>query len=268
MRSEFSKNGKTADQLRQELFANIQVGHLPECSALVNPSCSGTIQTDRFQTNISVIPEGTIQASVKLHRGIPEAKIGILNFASYKTPGGGFMAGAMAQEEAICYCTNLYPALVAESGYYEAHKSAGLNGGFYSNSSLLTRDVTVLCRDVDDYLDLQDRFTIDVLTCAAPNLRYSIRRGEKDSPIVVKTIRSRIEYLLRVFALHTNLDYLVLGAFGCGVFRNDPTVVAKSFQDVLMHECRGVFRNVVFAIPNSGASANNYRVFSEVLCNS
>ena len=267
MRSGFTKNGKNADQLRRELFANIQVGHLPECSTLVNPSCSGTIQTDRFQTSISVIPEGTIQDCVKLHRGVPEAKIGVLNFASYKHPGGGFISGAMAQEEAICYCTNLYPALVSESGYYEAHKSAGLNNGLYSNSCLLARDITVLCRDVDDYLDTRDRFTIDVLTCAAPNLGYLIRQGKKDSPVIAQTIRSRIEYILGVFALHTDLDYLVLGAFGCGVFRNDPNVVARSFQDVLMHECRGVFRNVVFAIPNSGASATNYRVFSKVLCN-
>lgn len=264
MRSGFSKNGKSAEKLRSELFAGIQVAQLPEYTSVADAPVSGTIPRNRCKTSIQIIPGGTIPVCVALHTANPAEKLGVLNFASYKNPGGGFMKSAMAQEEALCYCTNLYPALAAETGYYKAHNESGYNQGLYTDSSLLTKNITVMARDVDEYLLKSQRFTIDVLTCAAPNLFYLTRQNKHHSDLVKNTIRNRIVYILKEFALNTDADTIVLGAFGCGAFKNDPVVVAEAFKSVLENEFLGVFPNVIFAIPSGSFDsryAKNYQAF-------
>ena len=37
-----------------------------------------------------------------------EGKTAILNFASYKNPGGGFLSGSRAQEESLCHSSFLH----------------------------------------------------------------------------------------------------------------------------------------------------------------
>ncbi|WP_404656163.1 TIGR02452 family protein [Kitasatospora sp. GAS204A] len=53
---------------------------------------------------------------------------------------------------------------------------------------------------------------------------------------------------------------LVLGAWGCGVFRNDPDVVAEAFEQAL--SCHGAaFGKVVFAIWDRSPESVNRAAF-------
>jgi uncharacterized protein (TIGR02452 family) len=60
-------------------------------------------------------------------------------------------------------------------------------------------------------------------------------------------MRTRIEKVLALSVLHGN-DTLILGAWGCGVFQNDPAVIAQLFKDVLTTTFKNQFKKVVFAI--------------------
>jgi len=58
----------------------------------------------------------------------------------------------------------------------------------------------------------------------------------------------------------------LLGAWGCGAFRNDPEVAATTVQSWLVSpRFAGCFDRVVFAIPGGGRSGDNLKVFQRVL---
>ena len=76
------------------------------------------------------------------------------------------------------------------------------------------------------------------------DLRYSDRVIY--SPGVPAVLAARAERVLAVAAAHGHRE-LVLGAWGCGVFRNDPAVVAATFAGCLAR-ARGLFDHVVFAV--------------------
>ena len=73
---------------------------------------------------------------------------------------------------------------------------------------------------------------------------------------------TRIGKILAVAAVY-RYDALVLGAYGCGVFQNNPTDVAGYFARFLGPGGRfeNVFRHVTFAVPEKGRSKHNHHVF-------
>lgn len=90
---------------------------------------------------------------------ITSKKICILNFASYKNPGGGYLNGSMAQEESLCYASTLYNVLERQKDYY-AYNNKHLNYALYTNRALYGPQI---------YFPAFD-FYCDVITCAVPNL--------------------------------------------------------------------------------------------------
>ena len=100
---------------------------------------------------------------------------------------------------------------------------------------------------------------IDVLTCAAPNYYGAGRQGisyEENT----KALASRIKFMYDV-AEDNSVDTLILGAWGCGVFRQDAYIVAE----LLINEAVGrSFSQVIFAVPNNNRN-DNYYYFSQVL---
>ena len=206
-------------------------------------------------TTVQLIACDTVSALFLMKDKFPDSKTVILNFASYKNPGGGFIGGAVAQEEALCMESFLYNVLSDKKfmeNHYEPNRKK-LNNGIYGNNHIYSPDIRFF-RD--------DKSTVsDVITCACPNRSMAIRYNQSLLPELNKAMEERTDTVLYSAYRH-GAECLVLGAFGCGVFRNDPLLVAKSFSSLLEKKYKGIFTSVVFAVPDE--NSRNYRSFSEV----
>ncbi len=183
-----------------------------------------------------------------------EGKTAVLNFASYKNPGGAFIDGSSAQEECLCHSSCLYNILKYHADYYDwnnEHKNRGLylNRGIYTPNVIFYTDLAVL---------ESDTYTVDVITVAAPNWGTASRYNMATLKENVEVLESRINFVLDI-AKDNNVDTLILGAFGCGVFKQNAYTVASFFASGL--QTMKPFKKVVFAIPQGP----NYNMFAEVL---
>ncbi|KAH8072423.1 DUF2263-containing protein [Aureococcus anophagefferens] len=202
------------------------------------------VATAPVATAFSVVAASTLVAC----RDFPDACA--LVFASAKHAGGGFLKGAEAQEECVARGSALHAALTASQcrAFYIRHKTKGL----YTDAIIYAPDVP-LFRDERDEL-LEEPFPrCSFAVAAAPNAGVARRDGVADAEIK-EVLRARISRVLTVARVRGHRD-VILGAFGCGVFRNDPDVVAAAFADALAAEHRGAFHNVIFAI-KGGPPAN------------
>lgn len=178
----------------------------------------------------------------------------ILNFASSKNPGGGFERGVMAQEEALCYASNLHDCLKKHMSFYEYNREH-LNKSQYSDGIIYTKDVLFFR---NRFNNINPHFA-DVITCAAPNWGASRRLG-----VTLKenneTISRRIEQVLKVAIANEN-KVIVLGAFGCGVFKNDPNYVAKEmFRLLVIEGYDKYFEEIIFAMnENKGKNVEAFK---------
>lgn len=219
--------------------------------------------------------ERTFEAARRLREELgDEAHIAALNFASAKNPGGGFLKGSIAQEECLACASGLYASLTspAATPYYEAHTELarqlkGAAANFYSSRVIFSPAVPVFRGS--DYALLEKPFLCSVLTCPAVNMSIALRgKGgvkEENMRKAKEAMRQRAIRVIEV-AVHHGVDALVLGAWGCGVFRNDPKFVAKCFCDALK-SVQPPIEHVVFAVPNSTtkkAEASNYEAFAEM----
>ncbi len=202
-------------------------------------------------TEYEVTGERSFQASERL-----DGKVCVLNFASYANPGGGVAYGSSAQEESLCRISTLYPCISSPDMmrlFYIPHRQE--SGGIYSSDIIYTPGVVVLRSDDDgmEVLPASGRYQVDVVTCAAPNLNWAII----DDDDLYEIQKERIGRVIDV-AASNGAESLVLGAFGCGVFGNDPAIVAKASKDALS-ERPGCFRKVVFAIYGSFENLSAFR---------
>lgn len=178
-----------------------------------------------------------------------------LVFASARNPGGGFLRGAEAQEESIARSSALYACQLTQPGFYEAHRAD--RDLRYSHRVIHSPAVPVFRNDKGSLLDRPH--TTAMLTCAAPNLGAITDSGI--AATVPEVLRARAVRVLEVAAHHGHRA-LVLGAWGCGVFRNAPPVVADAFA----HALKSVphFDFVVFAIRDRLPGTPVYHAFAEV----
>ena len=204
---------------------------------------------------IEVWPEKTGAAARRLfaEEGIDD--VALLNFASAKNPGGGFLGGAKAQEEDLSRCSTLYRCLLEAPEYYAANRAHG---------SLLYTDHVIYSPRVpffrDESLELLERpFVASVITAPAPNAGEELRRDPGARPAIAATLRSRALRVLEIAVLHGHRT-LVLGAWGCGVFRNDPAECAEAFARGL-EAMQGCFDRVVFAVYDRSGEGPNLRAF-------
>ena len=178
----------------------------------------------------------TLESARLLHQEFPGRKIAVLNFASAVKPGGGVLNGAIAQEECICRCTTLYEALIQKrirEQYYDVNQKQG--DPLYTDACIYTPKVMVCKTDTNlpKRLALEEFFSVDVITCAAPRLLENMPRDERETPEALENLYvRRAHHILHIMAAR-GAEILVLGAFGCGVFHNNPTLVSAAFESVL-----------------------------------
>ncbi|MEV7781551.1 TIGR02452 family protein [Kitasatospora sp. NPDC088351] len=188
---------------------------------------------------VEVTAEGSMEAARRLV-GAGAGPVGVLNFASARNPGGGYLRGARAQEEDLCRSALLYSCLLEAPDYYEAHRaSTDLR---YSHRVIVSPGVPVI-RDGRGEL-LARPYPVTFLTSPAPNAGQLERRSAGVD--VRGVLAGRAERVLAVAARH-GIRALVPGAWGCGVFRNDPAQVAEAFEGALARY-GAAFERVVFAV--------------------
>jgi uncharacterized protein (TIGR02452 family) len=186
------------------------------------------------------------------------ADVACLVFASAKKPGGGFLNGAQAQEESIARSSALYPCQTAAREFYDFHRRQ--DDLRYSDHVIYSPGVPVF--RADDGALLDEPYAVSFLTAAAPNLGAIAVSQPTAAASVPGVLEARAERVLAVAAAHGHRK-LVLGAWGCGVFRNDPDVVAAAFAAQLART-QGRFDHVVFAVLDHQPGAPTRAAFSRL----
>lgn len=201
------------------------------------------------QLNNTIIIEDTdTVSSIFTHQN--DGKVAALNFASYKNAGGCFLGGSTAQEECLCHASYLYNVLKECKSYY-AYNNKHKNNALYTNRALYSPQVM--------FFKNNSITTCNVITCAAPNYYAAKKYLNIDKNLNSKALKQRIKFVLDI-AEYKNVDTLILGAFGCGVFGQDPQEVATIFKKELKTHN---FNKIIFAIP-SGHN-DNYYWFNKIL---
>ena len=204
-----------------------------------------------------------------------EKLIAVLNFASAVNPGGGVERGSSAQEEDICRCSTLFPVLTQPSlamNFYEPNRKA--RNPLHTDDLIYSPDIVIIRSDDDamERLDTDEWCKVDIITCAAPDLRPPrpdrFHPNIKPEPVTISRDElyehhlSRAQHILNV-AAGQGVDILILGAFGCGAFQNDPNIVARAYADALK-EYAQYFDVIEFAVYCTPFDQKNYKAFSDV----
>ncbi|MGW1167051.1 TIGR02452 family protein [Streptomyces sp. NPDC002550] len=189
--------------------------------------------------------EVTGESSLEAARRLAGAPVAVLNFASARNPGGGYLNGAQAQEEALCRASALYACLLEAREFYDHHRAH--RDPFYTDRVIHSPSVPVF-RDDRGRL-LAEPYFAGFLTAAAPNAGVVRRTEPQRAAELPGALAVRAERVLETAAAH-GYGRLVLGAWGCGVFRNDPAQVAGAFRALLGPGGRfaRTFEHVVFGV--------------------
>jgi uncharacterized protein (TIGR02452 family) len=224
------------------------VSYPPEATA---PSAAAGGRPTAFE----VANETTLAAAWRLvrdgHRPVA------LNFASAKHPGGGFLNGAIAQEESLCRASGLYACLDGNPMY--AHHARHPDP-LYTDYAIYSPDVPVFKTDAGD--PLPEPYLCSFVTSPAVNAGVVRERARDRGAEVRAAMARRVRKVLAVMAGHGH-DAAVLGAWGCGVFKNDPDVVAELFREALAARFTGAFARVVFSVLDWSADRHFIRPFEE-----
>ncbi len=204
--------------------------------------------------HIRVIRASTQAEAQRMAQGGP---LVLLNFASARNPGGGFINGAKAQEEDVARCSGLYPCLMTQPDYYEHNRRS--RNLLYSDHIIYSPRVPffrVKSREL-----LEEPFLASVITAPAPNAGQVLSRKQHSKATVEACLRRRAGKVLAV-AQDQGERRLLLGAWGCGVFRNDPRRVADAFGAWIEGpRFAGAFDEVVFAIYSRKGESPNLLAF-------
>lgn len=181
-----------------------------------------------------------------------------LNFASAKNPGGGFLGGSQAQEECLARASALYATLLTALPYYEANRAQ--RSSLYTDHLIYSPQVPVF-RDDDDQL-LAEPYATSIITSPAVNAGAVATNQPHEIAQIEPVMRERLAHVLSVAIAHGH-DAIVLGAWGCGVFRNDPAHVAQWMHEALTQDRRfvGAFACVDFAVLDFTEGQRTYEAF-------
>ena len=175
----------------------------------------------------------------------------VLNMASRQNPGGGVQTGAGAQEENLFRRTNLFQSLyqftpyASNFGLYKSKYQYPLDrnfGGIYTPHATVFRGT-----EQKGYPLLDKSFQMSIIAVAGIN-RPTLASPEQIIPELIEPVKNKMRTIFRIGLLHHH-DSLVLGALGCGAFRNPPAHIARLFHEVMEEEeFKNKYKLLVFAI--------------------
>jgi len=203
---------------------------------------------------ISVVNETITQAAKRMiSEGIED--IVALNFASARNVGGGFLAGAIAQEEDLCRASALYACMKNKPMFY--NENILCDNSYYTHNVVYSPNVPFFR---DDYLNLlEEPYHLSIVSAPAPNVRSMASVNEN---ILYKTLLTRAKKILSVAHVNDHKN-IILGAWGCGAFGNDPEMVSKVFMEALKDI--PVFENVCFAVYDNRPDQPIYNFFKNII---
>lgn len=187
-------------------------------------------------------------------------EIGVLNFASATHPAGGFLNGATAQEETLAYCSNLYDCLTSEKGNLMYANNKKRPSPYYLDDMVLSE--TTFFKDINYNIVINPK-TVWVVSAPAVNMNVIKQYPDITDRDVDEVMLRRMRKVLLIMA-YKHCVFLILGAFGCGVFGNNPKNVAENWRYLLFEEGMiKYFKDVTFAIYDRVGS-KNYEAFVEI----
>ncbi|MCO7226733.1 TIGR02452 family protein [Pleionea sp. CnH1-48] len=213
--------------------------------------------TSKHSTKLSVSNRTTLAAAFEAQQN--GNKVLCLNFASAKNPGGGFLGGSQAQEESLARASSLYASLTKDMTHYEINRRCG--SCLYTHNMIYSPDVVVF-RDDDDQL-LAAPYKVSFITAPAVNFG-ALKEHEKSQTASV--MKQRLHYVLAL-AKAQDYQHLILGAWGCGVFRNDPAFISQLYADALQEsgQFHGVFETIDFAVLDNSNQQKTFLAFTNQL---
>lgn len=215
----------------------------------VNKGVANTVTPE-----VQVWATDTYNAAIKAFRAFKHQKIAVLNFADYTNPGGGYLNGMMAQEEAICGQSDLYPIIISQKEYYEYNKKH-MNRGLYQDRALYTPDVLW-------GISVRPQAKTDVITCAAPRksrIKYIKGKSKAEFQYAANQAMQKRMTFVKHLAETEKVDTLILGAWGAGAFGFDAKEVAQIWQKAFEEPTS--IQNVIYAIIDDKRSNNALNAF-------
>lgn len=228
----------------------------------------------RYQ-NVYVTKNRTFEAAYMQARRYPGYRAAVLNFASATSPGGGVTKGSSAQEESLCRCSTLYPCLNNNRRVWNEFylKNRNNPNPLHTDDIVYTKDVIICKSDDGLYTRLPESMflKVDVITCAAPNLRekpsnYCNQEGTNsavqisDDELYKLHVKRAKHILWTAYSMGARI--LILGAFGCGAFKNNPHIVAKAYKEALK-DLGKLFIEIEFAVYCKNYETENYDAFAK-----
>lgn len=210
--------------------------------------------------NIEISNKSSIDEALKQSNS--GKNVMVLNFASAISPGGGVKNGATAQEESLCRVSGLYQCLVNQKSFYNYHRIH--RNYLYNNNIIYSPNVPVI-KDNEGKI-LNEPIAISFITSPAVYAKYAKMFFLSDEKIN-SVMKNRIDKLID-FIIEKSPDCVILGAFGCGVFKNNPNIIANIFKEAIVsrsNELNSRNIKIIFAIYDKEKTGINYRTFEKIL---
>ena len=234
--------------------------YAPEDFDAIESDVAKSLESLAVATKFEVSNATTFAVAREILDETPSAQVFCLNFASAKNPGGGFLTGAQAQEEALARASALYGCLNPQQKYYGVNRA--FKSSFYTDHMIYSPAVPVFRDDADQLL--AQPYCVSILTAPAVNRGAVANHEPGRLDEVPAAMLNRIEKLLGIAVLH-GYKNLVLGAWGCGVFRNDPVEMAAWFYAHLGRGGRfeNAFKSVRFGVLDHHINQTTYKPFAK-----
>ena len=209
---------------------------------------------------IEVTNETTLKAAYRVVVEEKTDNVVCLNFASAKNPGGGFLNGSKAQEESLARSSGMFPCIFQMKLMYQTNKN--FRSSIYTDNMIYSPQIPFFKDDEGNLLT--NYYPLSIITSPAVN-RGAVEYNEpKKTHLIPEAMLSRIKKVLSVAIFH-NHKTIILGAWGCGVFRNKASEMSQWFGEYLLENklFHNAFERIIFAVYDSSKDKNVFQSFKQ-----